>query len=158
MNYDQYSDIEKHYTNKIYPHLHQRFNTISFVEYLKYISYCSTFKWVKSPDTCYLTHFKIPIDAEKFVAKYEDKCVNFYSPMKPEDGYMRIIYQISPTLHMEMGYWIWMETHTIHSYLMPVICYSNRKEYDNFKLSIQKFIKIGDTQDTNRPIFQATQP
>ena len=153
MNYNHINEVNDHWEQNINAYLHNRFNVSSFSEYIKCISNLKTFNWVKDVDSFKMIVANTPVDIKKFVTQYEDKCITYYKPPKPEEGYFRIIYQISPTLHIETPCWIWSENDEVHSYLMFVSLYKHREEYDEFMSEIKKIRKEGDTNKKNHAGF-----
>jgi hypothetical protein len=81
------------------------------------------------------------------VTKYAKHCVTYNSPAKPEDGLQRAIYQLSPTLHFEAVFWVWIEQKKVHSYAMILSCYHEEKEFLEFTDELYKIRRIGNTED-----------
>ena len=92
-----------------------------------------------------------PIDVKKFVEKYRDNCVNHYSPARPEEGFQRIIYQITTTLHIELCAWVWCEHNIVHSYAFATAVYHDELECSKFVGEIYEFRKTGDTENKPTP-------
>jgi len=82
-----------------------------------------------------------------FVKKYEAHCVTYNAPSKPEDGLQRVIYQLSPTLHFEASFWVWVENKLVHSYVMVFVCYNEEKEYLDFVDDLYTLRREGNTED-----------
>lgn len=74
--------------------------------------------------------------------------------MKPEDGLQRIIYQISPTLHVELCLWFWVENKELQQYGSVFAACNDESEFLRFVDDLyKKMRKTGDTEDVVSPGF-----
>ena len=154
MNYDDLNKIYNYWRKKIAPHLTHQFTVSSFDDYLKKFSFLPSGKWLKDFDSVKLTRNLFAVDPEKLAKKYKDCCIAYNAPSKPEDGVQRVIYQISPTLHMEAAFWIWVEQEELNSYAGVFICYRNDDEYQAVMDELYKMRKEGKTDERKkRPGF-----
>jgi hypothetical protein len=87
------------------------------------------------------------VDPKKFVKKYKDVCITYNAPSRPEDGFQRIIYQISPTLHVEAALWLWIEHEILQAYILTFSCYHEEIEYLEFLDEIYKMRREGNTEE-----------
>lgn len=147
MNYDNCNKIQEFWMKKIYPMLHHRFTVTSFDDYLRRFSFLPSGKWLQEMECVKLSKVSFAVNPEKFSKKYQGQCVTYNTPVKSEDGFQRVIYQITPTLHVEAGYWIWMEHDMVQSYVSLFVCYHNEGEYSDFINEIWKMRQEGDTED-----------
>lgn len=150
MNYDNLNQVHEYWAAEIFPHLQHQMAITSFDDYLKKISFLPSFKWIRDFDSIKLLRVPFVVDPSAFAKQYKKHCVAYCCPSKPEDGLHRIIYQISPTLHIEGGVWIWIEADKqIHSYLSMFACFQEEKEVIKFFESIYPLRRTGDTEDTS---------
>ena len=150
MNYDDLNKIYMYWRKKIAPNLEHRLTVSSFDDYLKKFSFLPSGKWLKDFDSVKLTRNLFAVDPEKLAKKYKDCCVAYNAPSKPEDGVQRVIYQISPTLHMEAALWIWVEQEELNSYAGVFICYRNDEEYHEVMDELYKMRKEGKTDERRK--------
>lgn len=150
MNYDDLNKIYSYWHKKIAPNLEHKFTTSSFDDYLKKFSFLPSGRWLKDFDGVKLARNLFAIDLDKLVKKYKDCCVTHTSTIKPEDGVNRAIYQLSPTLHMEAAFFIWIEQEEISSYAGVFICYHNDEEYRGLLDELYKMRKEGNTDDKKK--------
>ncbi len=162
MNYDHLTKIYDYWKKDIRPYLSHNFTVTSFDDYLKRFAYLPTGKWLKEMERVRLHRVAFAIDPHKFVRKYKDCCVSYNAPMKPEDGLQRIIYQLSPTLHVELGLWVWIEHEDLQSYGSIFVCYHNEEEYEKFEGDLRKKMsRTGNTESrpaTGFAEFLASKP
>lgn len=147
MNYDHLNKIYDYWRKDILPHLVHNFNTTSFEDYLKRFAWLPSGKWIKDGEKVKINRSGFAVDPVRFVKKFKDKCVAYNAPVKPEDGIQRVIYQISPTLHLELALWIWMEYDVMQSYGSVFICYHDEKEYLDFVDELVKLRRTGNTEE-----------
>lgn len=147
MNYDNLNKVYNYWHNEILPNLKHVFNSVSFEEYLKRFAWLPSGKWIKDGEMVKINRTGFAIDPVKFTKKYKYNCVGYFTPLKPEDGVQRIIYQITPTLHVELALWIWVEHDILNSYGSTLICYHNEKEYFEFVNELYKIRRTGNTEE-----------
>lgn len=154
MNYDHLNTVYDFWRKDILPNLTHTFTVDSFNEYLKRFSFLPSGKWLRDMEKVKLNRIGFAIDCKKFSKEYKDYCVAYNAPVKPDDGLQRIIYQISPTLHVEMAMWIWVEHKELQQYGGIFACYNDEQEFLNFVDELyRKMRKKGNTEDTNNPGF-----
>lgn len=148
MNYDNVNKTGDYWKEKIAPNLQTVMYFSSFEYYLKRMSGLPSGKWLE--DSVNVMFLKIPylLDTELFLSHYKKKCVSFITPPKPEDGVHRIIYQISPTLHVEASLWMWIEKNEVYSYVGVFACANKYADYMKFCNEVEKFKHIGDTENS----------
>lgn len=147
MNYDHLNQVYDYWRKDIFPHLEHHFHAVSFEDYLKRFAYLPSGKWIRDSETVKLSRVGFAIDPKKFVTKYKAHCVTYNAPAKPEEGVQRVIYQMSPTLHLEMAVWIWVEHDNLQAYSSVFICYNDRAEYTKFMDELYKIRRTGNTED-----------
>lgn len=147
MNYDYLNKIHEHWINDIFPHLSHHMTVNSFDDYLKKISFLKCGKWLKDFDDVKLIRVPFTCDPAEFTSQLKDHCVAYCCPTKPEDGMHRIIYQISPTLHVEAALTMWVEREELQSFISMFICFQNEKELKKFLDKMYKIKRSGDTSD-----------
>ena len=148
MNYDHLNKVYSYWVDEIRPHLSHHFTITSFDDYLKRFAYLPSGQWLREMERVRLHRVGFAIDPKKFVKRFRDFCVSHNAPLKPEDGIQRIVYQLSPTLHVEMGLWVWMEREEVNSYGSVFACYHSEQEYEDFVSELyKKMIKRGNTED-----------
>lgn len=98
-----------------------------------------------------ITRVMFPIDPEKLVKEFAKQCVTYNSPLKPDEGMQRVIYQHSPTLHFEAAFWAWVEHEIVQSYASLIVCYNDEREFDNFLEIMWKMRREGNTEDKPLP-------
>jgi len=151
MNYDTCNDIFDYYRTDIFPHLTHVFSATSFDDYLRRFSFLPQGKWLREMEKVKVARVTLPLDPVQLVKKFKDRCVTYNSPSKPDEGYQKVIYQVSPTLHFEMTIWIWVEYEIVHSYSFLIACYHDEKEYSSFIDSIWDLRMKGNTEDKPQP-------
>jgi hypothetical protein len=147
MNYDAINQIDAYYREEILPHLTQMCTVISFDDYLKRFSCLPSGKWMKDFELVKLTKCGFVVDPHKFVKKYKSHCVGFYEPMKPEAGIRRVIYQISPMLHIEMALWAWVEHDILQSYAALFIYHHSQDDCTKFIEEVYNMRRTGNTEE-----------
>ena len=152
MNYDHLNQVYDYWRKDIRPYLSHNFTVTSFDDYLKRFAYLPSGHWLREMELVRLNRLGFAIDPEKFVKRYKDACISYNAPMKPEDGIQRIIYQLSPTLHVEMALWVWMEQEVVQSYGSVFACYHVEEEFAKFTDELyHKMLKKGNTEDKRKP-------
>lgn len=151
MNYNHTNKVFEYYRKKIFPALSHRFPTLSFDAYLQRFSFLPSGKWLRDFESVKVARHQVPIDPEKLIKKYKENCVSHFVPGKPEEGIVKVVYQLSPTLHFETSIWIWIEHETVQSYAYNIICYNNPEEYLDFIDDLWKIRKEGNTDDKPMP-------
>lgn len=152
MNFDHLNKVYDFWRGDILPNLSHCFTIDSFNEYLKRFSFLPSGKWLKDMEVVKLNRIGFAVDPKKFSKKYKHTCVAYNAPIKPEDGLQRIIYQISPTLHVEMALWIWVEQDELHHYGSIFACYGDEQEFLTFVDDLyKKMRKEGNTEDKQKP-------
>lgn len=137
----------------VFPYLSHKLTVPSFDDYLKRMSFLPSCKWLKEMETTRFARVAFTVNPEELVKKYKDRCVTYNAPMRPEDGVQRIIYQISPTFHMEVAIWIWVESNVVNSYASMFVCFSDDQEYYNIMKELFKIRRTGNTEDNSRAGF-----
>lgn len=155
MNYNHLNKVYDYWRKDILPNLSHRFTTLSFDDYLKRFSFLPSGKWIKNFETVKLSRIGFTIDPKKFVKKYSNICVTYNTPARPEDGFQRIIYQFSPTLHAELCLWMWVEHENLHSYGSLSVCYHNEEEFLKFSDDLYRMRREGNTEDNPASGFAA---
>lgn len=147
MNYDHLNQIHEYWVNKIFPNLHHYMPLTSFEDYLKRMSFIPSGKWLSDMDSVKILRVPFVVDPSSFSEMYKKHCVAYGCPAKPEDGVHRIVYQISPTLHVEGAVWIWIESKQVQSYMSLLVCFKEEKELKTFLEHIGSIKRRGDTED-----------
>jgi hypothetical protein len=147
MNYDHLNKIQSYWIKEIFPNLVHTFNVTSFDDYLKKFSFLPSGKWIHDFEKVKLGRLIFAVDPKKFSKKYKECCVSYNSPLRPEDGFQRAIYQFSPTLHCEAAFWVWIEQEKIQSYASLLICYNDETEYLKFLDDLYKIKRDGNTEE-----------
>lgn len=159
MNYDYINQIHDYWMSDIFPHLVHRYTTVSFEDYLRRISFLPSCKWIRKMEKVKIARVPFAVIPHDFVKKYKDCCVTYNAPTKPDEGLQRIIYQFSPTLHLEASLWIWIENKILQSYVMMTVCYHEEKEYLAFIDDLYTIRREGNTEDKmNLTGFMVSQP
>lgn len=152
MNYNHLNKVYSYWRKKIVPHLSHNFTVSSFDDYLKRFSCLPSGQWIHDLDELKLNRVGFAIDPEKFVKKYAQYCVTHNAPTKVEDGIQRVIYQLSPTFHIEMGIWIWIEHDEIQSYGSLFTAYKDESELLEFADELySKMKREGNTEEKSTP-------
>lgn len=147
MNYNHLNKIHDYWVKEIFPNINHHMAIASFDDYLKQMSILPSGKWLKDFSLVKVLRGSFVVDPAKFTKLYDDYCVAYCCPSKPEDGIHRIIYQISPTLHIEAALWIWVENETIHSYMSMFYCFKDKEELTRFFLEIMSIRREGNTEE-----------
>ena len=95
------------------------------------------------------------VDPVKLVEQYEKQCVTYNLPVKAEEGVQRVIYQISPTLHFEVSFWIWVEQEIVNSYASVFVCYHDEKEFLELVDNLWEIRREGNTEEKSNLGFMA---
>jgi hypothetical protein len=151
MNYDHNNKIFNYYRDNIFFQLSHNFQAVSFDDYLKKFSYIPSGKWLQDMEQVKFMRVPLAIHPERLVKKFKNKCITYNSPLKPEDGLQRAIYQYSPTLHFEVAFWIWVEHDIVQSYASIIVCYNNETEFDNFLHILWEMRREGNTENKPQP-------
>lgn len=151
MNYNDLNKMYDFWRKTILPRLKHVQNIISFDDYLKKFAYLPSGKWLKDAEKIKLARVPFAINMDNFTEKYVKECVAYNSPSKPEDGFQRAVYQISPTLHMEAAFWVWVENDQVQSYMTAFCCYHDEKEYLKFLDGLYELRMEGNTEDSKKP-------
>lgn len=147
MNYTNTNKVYDYWKNNIRPYVHHNFTVASFDDYLKKIAGLPSFKWLFDMESVRFGKLGFAVDTEKFLKTYENKCVTFLSPMKVEEGIQKIIYQITPTIHIDVSVWAWLEHNEVYSYSSLLACYHSDKEFIKFTDKLLDIRKDGNTED-----------
>ena len=153
MNYEYNNRIHKYWIEEVFPYLQHHITVGSFDDYLKRISFLPCGKWLKEFSSVKLLRLPLLIDPAAFVKTYEEHCVTYCCPTKPEDSFQRIIYQMSPTLHMEVALYAFMEKENIQTYATMFICFENKEELLKFLDAAYLMRRKGNTDDLNKAGF-----
>jgi hypothetical protein len=147
MNYTHLNQTHEYWRNNIFPHLIHNFPTVSFDDYLRKFAHLPHGKWIKDMEKVKMNRIPIAFDPESFVKNYKKHCVTYNAPVKPEEGWQRVIYQMSPTLHVEFAFWVWVEHNEVQSYGTAFACYHAEKEYLDFVDELWKIRREGNTEE-----------
>ncbi len=154
MNYDHLNQVYDFWRKDVLPNLSHNFNVDSFNDYLKRFAYLPSGKWLKDMEKVKLNRIGFAVDIKKIVKELKDKCVSYNAPMKPEDGLQRFIYQVSPTLHLEVALWIWVENKELQQYASVFAAYHDEQEFLDFVDDLYKRMrKKGNTEEVINPGF-----
>lgn len=145
MNYNHLNTTHEYWENELFPHLQHNFVVSSFDDYLKRFASLPSGKWLRDMESIKLLRIPFVVDPSQFLKTYKKNCVTYCTPTKVEDGVHRIIYQISPTLHIETALWMWIEKNVLNSYLSMFACFHNDLEIKKFFASIDSMKRTGDT-------------
>jgi hypothetical protein len=152
MNYDHLNKAYDYWMKDIRPYLVHNITIASFDDYLRKFSFLPSGKWIHDAEKIKLIRIGFAIDPKKFVKKYKDQCVTYNAPIRPEDGMQRVIYQFSPTFHLEMGLWIWIENNNLQSYGSFYACYHDESEFLKFSDEMYKLRREGNTEEKGSPM------
>lgn len=147
MNYDHLNRVHTYWRTNLFPNLVHHFSVTSFEDYLRKFAYLPAGKWIRDMDKVKMTRVPLAVNPEEFAKQYKSKCVTYNSPIKPEDGVHRAIYQLSPSLHCEVAFYVWVENNELQSYAVPFACYNDEKEYLAFVDELWKIRRNGDTEE-----------
>ncbi|HQI46004.1 MAG TPA: hypothetical protein PLC59_08100 [Bacteroidales bacterium] len=154
MNYDHLNTVFEYWRKDILPYLSNRFTVESFQEYLKRFSFCPSGKWLRDMEKVKFNRLGFAIEIEKFVKKYKDFCVTYNVTTKPEEGAQRMIYQLSPTFHVELVLWAWIENKELQKYGTIFTCYNEEQAFIDFVDELyKKMRKTGNTENNENPGF-----
>ena len=152
MNYDNLNKIHDYWWENLLPNFRHLYTVTSFDEYLKKFSFLPSGRWLHEYEKIKLARTSFLVEPAKFAEKYKKYCVTYNAPMKPEDGIQRVIYQLSSTLHIEAGFWVWIENKEIQAYASVFVCYNDEKEYIKFIEDLYEFRQKGDTEERKKPV------
>jgi len=154
MNYNHCNKVHEFWREDIFPKLVHRHTFGSFDNYLRELSFLPSCKWIKELEKVKFSRVAFAVDPIKLVEQFEKQCVTYNVPVKAEDGVQRVIYQVSPTLHFEAAFWIWVEHELINSYASVFVCYHDEKEYLKFVDDLWNIRREGNTEEKpTRPGF-----
>lgn len=147
MNYDHANKIQKYLEEQIWPHLVHRFTTLSFDDYLKRFSRLPSGKWLADMEKAKVLRPAMSFNPETFFKRYNDNCVTYNTPLTPNDGIQRVIYQFSTTCHVEVVLWVWIEHDLIHSHLNSIVCFNDENEFNDLMTELAELKIEGNTED-----------
>lgn len=147
MNYDHLNKVHDYWVKEILPNLSHHIAINSFDDYLKQMSILPCGKWLKEFDSVKIVRVPFSVDPAEFSKVYKEHCVAYCCPSKPEDGLHRIIYQLSPTFHIESAVWIWVENEIVQSYMSLFICFKDREELLKFFDAVLPMRRTGNTEE-----------
>ena len=147
MDYDKLNQVHDYWVEEIFPHLSHHMAISSFDDYLKRVSFLPACHWLREMNLIKVLRVPFVVDPAKFVFTYKKHCVAYACPAKAEDGVHRIIYQISPTLHLEAALWVWVENKDTNAYLSMFICFKEDKELIKFFTEVTPIRKTGNTEE-----------
>jgi hypothetical protein len=147
MNFDHLNKIHDYWIMEIFPNLSHYMSIGSFDDYLKQMSFLPSCKWLKESNQVKVLRVPFTVDPAQFSKEYQKHCVAYCCPTKPEDGMHRVIYQISPTLHIEAAVWAWVANERVWSYLSIFSCFKEEKELLEFFTKIAGMRCTGDTEE-----------
>lgn len=148
MNYDHVNQTYEYWT-RIRSVLSPKFQASSFDDYLKKLSYCKSYKWLRDMEFVKISRPPLAIDPEGFIKTYGEKCITVNPPVRPEDGMLRAIFQISPTLHVEGVFIGWVENNVLQSYMAIAVCHRDDDELFKFLTNIEHLKRKGNTEERN---------
>jgi len=151
MNYNHLNQVHDYWRNDIFPHLVHKYSVASFDDYLRKFSFLPSGKWIRDLEKVKVARIPFAVIPTEFVKKYKPFCLTYNTTAKPEEGFQRAVYQISPTLHFEVAFFIWIEHKLVQSYAMLFVCYHDEKEYLEFVDNLYKIRREGDTEDKPLP-------
>jgi hypothetical protein len=61
---------------------------------------------------------------------------------------------MSPTLHVEFAFWVWVERNEVQSYGTAFACYHTEKEYLDFVDELWEIRREGNTEDKHTAGFK----
>ena len=149
MNYDHINQIHDYLTKEIRPHVKNNFQVASFDEYLKKFSFLKSGKWLKDMESVRLSRSSVAYDPVEFLKRYGKQSVAVNVTTNPEHGQIRIILQLSPTLHLDCVLWAWIEHNKLQSYLGFLACHNTDKEFDAFIAECHDLRRTGNTEERN---------
>ena len=149
MNYDHVHMTYEFWETVLRPNVRQLIQLQTFDSYLKEFSLTKSGRWLRNAVNVKLLRPPLAVDPEQFLKEYKDKCVLFHPPGRPEDGMGRAIYQLSPTFHLEVSFWAWIETNKLHSYVSIFVCYTDEEELSEFLKKVKPMCRTGNTEDRN---------
>lgn len=147
MNYDHLNNIHDYWVKEIFPNLSHHMAISSFDDYLKQISLLSEVKWLREFNSVKFLRIPFMVDPASFSNVYKNQCVAYCCPSDSKDGLHRVIYQISPTLHLEAALWIWVENENVCSYMSLFTCFKEEKELSKFFNDILPMRRMGNTEE-----------
>ena len=147
MNYDYLNQTHDYWIKNIFPNLHHHLTITSFDDYLKRMSFLPCGKWLQNLDSVQIIRIPFVVDPILFTSKYKSHCVTYCCPAKPEDGIHRIIYQMSPMLHVEAALWAYSERKQVHFHISLFVCFHNKQEIIKLFEEITPMRRSGDTED-----------
>ena len=151
MNYDHCNKVHEYWIEKIFPHLVHNYSASSFDSYLKAFSFLPSGKWIHDLEKIKFSRVAFAVDPEQLVSKYKKYCVTYNAPIRPEDGVQRVIYQVSPTLHFESAFWVWVEHDRVNAYASVFVCFNDEKEYLEVLKDLWQFKQQGNTEERTIP-------
>ena len=158
MNYNHLNKISEYVQTNLLPHFESRLTVQSFEDYLKRFSGIPRGRWMRDLDSLQISRTIFAVDPSALAEQYKPHCVAHLTPMKPDEGAHRVIYQMSPTLHFEMAVLLWVEHDVVNSFASVTACYKNMKEYLEFCSEIWKLRRTGNTADAASPVGFMTVP
>lgn len=147
MNYDHLNEINSFWLKEIFPNLQHHITVNSFDDYLKKFSFLPSGKWLRDFEHVKVLRMPFVVDPSGFTKNYKKNCVAYCCPTKPDEGFVRIIYQISPTLHLESMFCSWIENKQLQSYMSMVACFKDEKELLHFLKEVEPLHRKGDTEE-----------
>ncbi len=147
MNYDHLNQTYDYWAEKIRPHLTARMQVASFEDYLKKFTFTKSGRWIRDAECVRFTRPPAAIDPELFVKKYSDNCVAIIPPMHPTEGLGRVIFQLSPTLHLESMTTAWVENNELQSYLSMFVCHKTDAEMTELLEVLSTMRRTGNTEE-----------
>lgn len=151
MNYEHLTKMHNRWKDDFFPYIDHSITVTSFDDYLKKMSFLPPCKWLRDLDQIKILRIQFACDPSKFAKHYQEKCVAYCSPARQEDGFQRIIYQISPTLHVEAAYWSWVENENAQAHLTLMAYFHDTKEFTEFLDTVYEFRCTGNTEDKPTP-------
>jgi hypothetical protein len=153
MNYDHLNKVHDYWVKDVFPHLSHHMAITSFDDYLKQMSLLPSGKWLKDFDGVKVLRVPFVVDPVEFIKAYKPNCVAYCCPSDPKDGIHRVIYQLSPKLHVEAAFWAWVEEEKVQSYISMFVCFNDDKELSKFFKQLESMKREGNTEERDKTGF-----
>jgi hypothetical protein len=147
MNYDQVNKLSDYILDEVIPLLHITHSYTGFGEYVDSFRRTKSGRWMKKYSIIPLFPATYCVNTVEFLTRFNKQMVCFYGNERPEDGMLGLIFQFTPTLHMNGKLYIWFEHEKVNSYIAPQILFDDIKEYLKFVNDNKDLKMLGNTQD-----------
>jgi len=150
MNFDHCNKTYEYIKTKLFPHVTIRANFIKFEDYLTAFSELPSGKWLRNEKSVILMRTHFLMNTEEFAKDYAKYCVSFYFiGDDPTKITYRIIYQVSPELHLEVFVFTWMEKETVFSFAIANVVMKYSNKFIDFLKTLEKYKLTGNTSDAS---------